>query len=196
MNRDDIVALFARRADAWARRDAAALAADHAETGTADSPMQGRLDGRQRIHEVYAHWFASFPDLVFTSKTLLIDGDQVAQFFNIRGTQSAPFGGVPATGRHRNERRAALHDRPRRPLRVRTACLRRDRSAGTARRAEGEARRRLIDSRQRVPAEATRRRPIRKSWRRRLLPNRTSRRRSAAWSSPADPACAWRGSRV
>jgi len=23
----------------------------------------------------------------------------VAQFFNIRGTQSAPFGGVPATGR-------------------------------------------------------------------------------------------------
>ena len=99
MNRENIAALFARRADAWARRDAAALAADHAETGTADSPMQGRLDGRQRIHDVYAHWFASFPDLVFTSKTLLIDGDQVAQFFNIRGTQSAPFGGVPATGR-------------------------------------------------------------------------------------------------
>ena len=99
MNREDIVALFDRRSDAWARRDAAALAADHAETAVSESPMQGRLEGRRRIHEVYATWFTSFPDLVFTSKALLIDGDRVAQFFNIRGTQSAPFGGVPATGR-------------------------------------------------------------------------------------------------
>ena len=99
MNREDIAALFARRVEAWARRDAAALAADHAESATADSPMQGRLEGRGRIHEVYANWFTSFPDLVFTSKALVIDGDLVAQFFQIRGTQSAPFGGVPATGR-------------------------------------------------------------------------------------------------
>ena len=99
MNREDIAALFARRAEAWARKDAASLAADHAENGTADSPMQGRLEGRTRIHQVYVSWFASFPDLVFTSKALVIDADRVAQFFNIRGTQSAPFGGVPATGR-------------------------------------------------------------------------------------------------
>jgi steroid delta-isomerase-like uncharacterized protein len=99
MNRGDIDALFARRSDAWARKDAAALAADHAETSTADSPMQGRLEGRARIQEVYANWFTSFPDLVFTSKAVVVDGDRVAQFFNIRGTQTAPFGGVPATGR-------------------------------------------------------------------------------------------------
>jgi steroid delta-isomerase-like uncharacterized protein len=99
MNREEIVALFARRIDAWARRDAAALAADHAEDAVSDSPMQGRLEGRRRIHDVYANWFASFPDLVFTSKEILVDGDRVAQFFNIRGTQTAPFGGVPATGR-------------------------------------------------------------------------------------------------
>jgi predicted ester cyclase len=73
--------------------------ADHAETSTADSPMQGRLEGRARIREVYVSWFASFPDLVFTSKALVIDGDRVAQFVSIRGTQSAPFGGVLATGR-------------------------------------------------------------------------------------------------
>ena len=99
MNREDITALFARRVDAWARRDAAALTADHSETGVAESPMQGRLEGRARIHKVYSDWFSSFPDLVFTSKTLVIDGDRVAQFFNIKGTQTAPFGGVPATGR-------------------------------------------------------------------------------------------------
>ena len=99
MNREDILALFDRRSEAWARRDAAALAADHAETAISESPMQGQLQGRRRIHEVYAAWFTSFPDLVFTSKGLLIDGDRVAQFFNIRGTQTAPFGGVPVTGR-------------------------------------------------------------------------------------------------
>jgi steroid delta-isomerase-like uncharacterized protein len=99
MNREDITALFARRGDAWARRDAAALAADHSESAVAESPMQGRLEGRGRIHKVYADWFSSFPDVVFTSKALVIDGDRVAQFFNIRGTQTAPFGGVPATGR-------------------------------------------------------------------------------------------------
>ena len=99
MNRDDIAALFAHRADLWARRDAAALAAHYAETATAHSPMQGRVEGRPRIQEIYVSWFTSFPDLVHTSKALLIDGDRVAQFFNIRGTQSAPFGGVPATGR-------------------------------------------------------------------------------------------------
>ena len=53
MNREDIVALFDRRVAAWARKDAAALSADHAENAVAESPMQGRLEGRQRIHEVY-----------------------------------------------------------------------------------------------------------------------------------------------
>jgi predicted ester cyclase len=32
-------------------------------------------------------------------RLVVIDGDLAAQFFQIRGTQSAPFGGVPATGR-------------------------------------------------------------------------------------------------
>jgi steroid delta-isomerase-like uncharacterized protein len=99
MNREEIAALFDRRVAAWARRDAAALTADHAETAVAESPIHGRLEGRGRIHEVYAALFTSFPDVTFTSKTLVIDGDRVAQFFNIRGTQTAPFGGVPATGR-------------------------------------------------------------------------------------------------
>jgi steroid delta-isomerase-like uncharacterized protein len=99
MTREEIDALFARRITAWARKDAATLAADHAETGIAESPMQGRLEGRRRIQEVYQTWFTSFPDLVFTSKSILVEGDRAVQFFNIRGTQTAPFGGVPATGR-------------------------------------------------------------------------------------------------
>jgi steroid delta-isomerase-like uncharacterized protein len=99
MNRDVITALFDRRADAWARHDADALAATHAVNAIGDSPMQGRLDGRTRIRDVYADWFGAFRDLTFTRKQLLIDGPHAAELFALRGTQSAPFHGVPATAR-------------------------------------------------------------------------------------------------
>lgn len=99
MNREDIVALFSRREEAWGRHDAVALAEDHADTSVVDSPLQGKLEGRKRIAAGYDYWFRSFPDLTFVIRDLVIDGDRIAQFFSIRGTQSAPFGGVPATGR-------------------------------------------------------------------------------------------------
>ena len=99
MDRTDIVALFARRADAWNRHDAATLAADHAEGAVAESPLLGHIEGRANIQTLYEKWFASFQDLVYTPRDLVIDDDQVAQFFTIRATQSAPFAGVPATRR-------------------------------------------------------------------------------------------------
>jgi steroid delta-isomerase-like uncharacterized protein len=108
MTRDDMVALFSRRNDDWARRNASSLAADYAEDAVAESPMQGRIEGRDRIEEVFGNWFESFADITFTSRDVLIDGDRVAQFFALRGTQSAPFGGIPATGRKIDFKGAAL----------------------------------------------------------------------------------------
>jgi steroid delta-isomerase-like uncharacterized protein len=99
MNREDLTALFSRRLDAWARRDPDALAATYAENAVADSPMQGRLHGRARIREVYVDWMTAFPDLIYTRRALLIDGNDVAESFAIRGTHSAPFHGVPPTAR-------------------------------------------------------------------------------------------------
>ena len=102
MNREDITALFDRRADAWARHDHEALAASHSEDAVAESPLLGRLVGRRRINESYAAWFTAFKDLTVTRLHLLIDGNQAAEFFSLRGTQSAPFHGVPATARRVN----------------------------------------------------------------------------------------------
>jgi steroid delta-isomerase-like uncharacterized protein len=99
MTRDDMMALFDRRAQAWIRRDPDALAATYADNAVGDSPMQGRLQGRARIREVYVDWMTAFPDLIYTRRELLIDGNRAAECFTIRGTHSAPFHGVPATSR-------------------------------------------------------------------------------------------------
>jgi steroid delta-isomerase-like uncharacterized protein len=99
MDRTAMIALFARRAEAWNRHDAVTLAADHAADAIADSPLLGRVEGRANIQALYERWFASFQDLSYTPKDLVIDSNQAAQFFTIRATQSAPFAGVPATRR-------------------------------------------------------------------------------------------------
>jgi steroid delta-isomerase-like uncharacterized protein len=99
MNRAEITALFERRTRAWERLDADALAATHAEDAVGVSPMQGRLEGRGRIRGLYADWMTAFPDLTFTTHQLIIDGQQVAEHFSIRGTHSAAFHGVPPTAR-------------------------------------------------------------------------------------------------
>jgi steroid delta-isomerase-like uncharacterized protein len=99
VSREDVTALFERRDEAWARHDADALAATHTEGGIAESPLQGRIQGRQRIRDAYQGWFRSFPDLKFARRSLLIDGNRVAEFFAVTGTQSAPFYGMPATAR-------------------------------------------------------------------------------------------------
>jgi steroid delta-isomerase-like uncharacterized protein len=99
MTRQEIVALFARRDRDWNGRDVPALTADHAEDAVAISPMQGRLDGRARIRDVYEAWFNAFTDLTITTDELLIDDHRVVQFFTIAGKQTGPFGALPATGR-------------------------------------------------------------------------------------------------
>ena len=68
MTREEIFALFARREAAWRRRDAAALAADHAPDGVVVSPTGGVLEGRADIERIYRVWFVAFPDLTFTHR--------------------------------------------------------------------------------------------------------------------------------
>ena len=100
MTREEIAALFNRRAENWARHDAAALAADHSPDCVVISPTGGVLEGREDIERIYGVWFRAFPDLVFTPADMLIDGNRAAIFFNLSGTHAGDFFGLHASGRH------------------------------------------------------------------------------------------------
>jgi uncharacterized protein (TIGR02246 family) len=99
MTRDEILALFARRETSWARHDAAALAADHAADGVVISPTGGVLEGRAEIERIYRVWFTAFPDLSFTTESLLVDGDRAAVVCRVSGTHTGEFFGTQPTGR-------------------------------------------------------------------------------------------------
>ena len=99
MTRADIMALMERRAAAWQARDAAALAATHAENGVVASPTGGVLEGRAEIERVYRLWLTAFPDAVWGPIELLIDGDRIVQIATLTGTHSGDFFGMTATGR-------------------------------------------------------------------------------------------------
>jgi uncharacterized protein (TIGR02246 family) len=100
VTRGEITALVDRRRAAWAARDAAALAAIHAEDGTVASPTAGVLEGREEIEGVYRSWLAAFPDLIVHQDDLLIDGDRVAELARLTGTHAGDFFGMAPTGRH------------------------------------------------------------------------------------------------
>jgi steroid delta-isomerase-like uncharacterized protein len=99
MTREEIVAFFRRRHDAFKRRDLETLVTQHAPDGVHQSLMAGTVHGREAIREVYKVWFAGFPDFVFSSEELLIDGDRVAERATLTGTDSGGFMGLPPTGK-------------------------------------------------------------------------------------------------
>jgi len=79
-------------------RDAAALAADHTEDGTFESQAAGKVRGREAIKGVYDYWLQAFPDLEFTWREPVIDGDRVAIFWHFRGTLAGEFFGHAKPG--------------------------------------------------------------------------------------------------
>ena len=100
MTREEILAMFTRRRDAYARLDAEALAADHAEDAVLESPAAGgTVNGREAIAKVYRGWFAGFPDVTTDWHDLLIDGDRAVQMGTMSGTDTGGFMGLAPTGR-------------------------------------------------------------------------------------------------
>jgi steroid delta-isomerase-like uncharacterized protein len=99
MTRDEIVAFFQRREDLYNDFDAAALAADYADDAVIESPIAGVHTGRLAAENALMAVFGAFLDRKMRTAGLLIDGDRVAQVFDIEGTHIGEFLGLPPTGK-------------------------------------------------------------------------------------------------
>jgi predicted ester cyclase len=102
MTREEIVQLFARRAESFAALDAKGVASSHAEDCVFESPLAGRLVGRQAIEQFYQSLFTSFSDFAFEQTDLLIDGDRAVQIGVVSGTNDGGFMGLPPTRKRFN----------------------------------------------------------------------------------------------
>lgn len=107
-DRETIRAMLASRARAWADRDSRALADQHAPDCVMDSHLAGRVQGTAQIRNLYAAWFAAFPDSKITTDEVTIDGSRVAELSTMSGTDTGGFLGLPPT---------------RKPFRLRSAWL-------------------------------------------------------------------------
>jgi steroid delta-isomerase-like uncharacterized protein len=100
MTREETVQLIDRHCEAYARLDAEALAADHAEDSVLESPVAGgTVKGREAIAKIYRGWFAGFPDVTMDWSDRVIEGDRVVQVATASGTDTGGFMGLPATGK-------------------------------------------------------------------------------------------------
>jgi steroid delta-isomerase-like uncharacterized protein len=100
MTRDQIVALFERRQEAFDNLDAEKLAADYSLDCVIDSPMGGTHRGRAAAQTVLRAWLDAFVDMKMRTDRLLIDGQRVAQIANLEGTHIGTFLGMAPTGKH------------------------------------------------------------------------------------------------
>jgi steroid delta-isomerase-like uncharacterized protein len=99
MSREDMVALFKRRQDAYDDLDAAALAADYAEDAVIDSPSGGVHTGREAAERTLRAVFSAFLDITIAVEELIIDGDRAAQVQSMEGTHIGDVLGLPPTGK-------------------------------------------------------------------------------------------------
>jgi C-1 hydroxylase len=100
MTRDEVVRFMQERQQHWSARDADGLASQHAVDGTVNSPMFGKLSGREAIANAYRRLFQAFPDWTLTPEDFIIDGDRVAEPFSATATHAGEFMGLPGT-KHR-----------------------------------------------------------------------------------------------
>ncbi len=99
VTRDEVTDWVRRYQDAWAARDATALAALYAPDAVHDSPAKGECRGRPDIAKNFESWLQAFPDLAFGWDESLIDGDRVVLPWRAEGTMRGAFFGVQGSGK-------------------------------------------------------------------------------------------------
>ena len=98
MTRAEVMAMIERHRVAFASRNPELLAAGHTEDGTFESQAAGVVRGRAKIQGVYEYWLKAFPDLEFTWREPIIDGDRVSLFWHFKGTLAGEFFGRAQPG--------------------------------------------------------------------------------------------------
>jgi predicted ester cyclase len=108
MTRDEIVAFFKRRQEAYEDLDAAALASDYTDASVIESPSAGVHTGRDAEKALHAI-FDAFLDITMSVDDLVIDGDVVVTILNIEGTHMRELLGFEPTGKHFQMSAAFVH---------------------------------------------------------------------------------------
>ena len=98
MTPEEIAAFVARRAEARARRDLAALAVLYSEDCVIESAA-GTFMGRPAVERAYRHLTTAFPDIKVENEELLSFGDRLVGTATIHGTDTGGFLGQAPTGR-------------------------------------------------------------------------------------------------
>lgn len=99
MTPDQIREFFATQERHWRERNPAALAEGHSAHGTIVSPIFRTVTGTKEIAASYRALFEMFPDWDYRAEPLLVDGDRVAQPFNVTATHQGEFMGIPGSGK-------------------------------------------------------------------------------------------------
>jgi steroid delta-isomerase-like uncharacterized protein len=99
MTRAETQQFFAARVDAWRRCDVEALTMAHTEDCVLESPIAGKVTGREAIEKVYRGFIASFPDMTVDRPELIIEDGRVVQLVTFSGTNTGGFMGMPPTGK-------------------------------------------------------------------------------------------------
>jgi predicted ester cyclase len=119
MTRDEIVAFFKRRQEAYEDLDAAALAADYSDAAVIESPSTGVHRGRD-AEKALRTIFDAFLDITMSFDDLVIDGDVVVTVMTSEGTHMRDLLGFEPTGKrfqmsmafvHRLKDRQIVHER-------------------------------------------------------------------------------------
>src|ERR1700733_9005908 len=108
MTREETTDLFARRLDAMNRHDVAGLTTLYAQDCVVESPTAGGVvEGLPTVSAIDRAWFTGFPDVVFTTEDLLIDGEHVAWIGRAEGTDTGGFLDCRRPGRRSSCRRSS-----------------------------------------------------------------------------------------
>ncbi len=99
MTRDDARQFFDRRVEAWSRHDIDALVLAHTADCVLESPLAGKVTGRDAIERVYRAFMTSFPDMSIHDPGLIVGDPQVVQLVTFSGTNTGGFMGMAPTGK-------------------------------------------------------------------------------------------------